>query len=171
VQYVGLDRGHHRRARVAEHGGHRDPRGLAAAGRGPGLHQHAAPGRVGDQPAGQRAQLRPARDRAGPSTSRSARSAGRAQAHLRVGADAEPGATAPCTMDVPLLDAECMRIPGGPKPAPVEINQCWTVTPRMTGLSAPRLGEARALLGKPPTPSPFVTPHDVAKSRCVAGIG
>src|SRR5664280_374020 len=31
----------------------------------------------------------------GPSTSRSARSAGRAQAHLRVGADAEPGATAP----------------------------------------------------------------------------
>src|SRR5664279_2952991 len=62
----------------------------------------------------------------GASTSRSARSAGRAQAHLRVGADAEPGATAPWTMDVPLLDAECMRIPGGPKPALVEINQGWT---------------------------------------------
>src|SRR5664280_1886325 len=27
------------------------------------------------------------------------------------------------------------------------------------------------LLGKLPTPSPFVTPHDVAKSRCIAGIG
>src|SRR5664280_1659596 len=25
------------------------------------------------------------------------------------------------------------------------------------------------LLGKLPTPSPFVTPHDVAKSRCIAG--
>src|SRR5450759_1231408 len=68
---------------------------------------------------------------------RSASSAGRAQAHLRVGADAEPGAPAPWTMDVPLLDAECMRIPGGPKPALVEINQCWTYELGGAGVSAP----------------------------------